>query len=338
MKKLMMTVPAFIVTMCLGATVETVDSSPVAEGGDYIKRITIDEHNWSYIHVFTNSSVTKIFKRTANWPFNVRYLVVGGGGAGGDGYVNYGGGGGGGGGVVEASGVAFPSGSSWTVRVGKGAVVQSTQAGESSISNGDEEICTVPGGGSGGRNSSSGYIEAVVGAAGGGGAMGNNAGAAGSFASHVLGMLPPLSGYSGGNPLSFASGGGGGAGATGGAAYASSGQLVGGSGGEGLASDITGELFVYGSGGGGGSLNGGSNYGPGGLGGTNAGNGGGVVGKSATESGTVVQATLPVANSGAGGGGGLGTNSKSGTMGADGIVVIRYDYSPVDSGLMLIFR
>lgn len=315
-------------------------------GGDFVTRIPRSETRTTYIHVFTNVLTAASFYNRSGKDLKMRYLVVGGGGAGGRGYANYGGGGGGGGGVAEVSRVVLPSDTEWMVRVGAGSVGELPQAGGSSISNGVTEVCAVPGGGNGAFSSTDGsYSYPTTGAAGGGGAESPTTGdkvripgASGNFASYVLGMARPEDGYSGGRSFSFWGGGGGGAGEAGKTQTDKDGERYAGDGGEGLTSDITGTPFVYGSGGGGGAVNGKSNYGPGGLGGTNAGNGGGVVGKSATESGTDIQATAPVANSGAGGGGGLGTNAKPGTMGADGIVVIRYDYSPVDPGLMLIFR
>ena len=326
MKRLVLAAPFLATMTCLAGEIETVDSSPVAEGGDYIRRITIDEHHWSYVHVFTNASAAQTFKSTVGWPMKVRYLVVGGGGAGGNAVANKaGGGGGGGGGVAEVDNEPFAAGASWSVCVGNGATEQSTQAGSSSISNGVSEICTVPGGGSGGRGlDSTNYVEPIAGAAGGGSAFTvNGAGAVGTFASYVLGMTPPAQGYSGGKSKSFAAGGGGGAGAAGADAVNSSGQCAG-SGGEGLVSDITGEEFVYGSGGGGGSVNGSSNKGPGGVGGTNAGNGGG----RNLETTKTDAPTVPVPNSGAGGGGGAASSSLgNGTAGAAGIVAIRYDYN-----------
>ena len=82
---------------------------------------------------------------------NLRYLVVGAGGSGGYYYSNstYGGGGGGGGGVCEKDGILFAANAAWQVRVGKGAADYKETAGASSISNGVEEVETVPGGGNG---------------------------------------------------------------------------------------------------------------------------------------------------------------------------------------------
>lgn len=330
MKRLVLAAPFLATMTCLAGEIETVDSSPVAEGGDYIRRITIDEHHWSYVHVFTNASAVQTFKSTVDWPMKVRYLVVGGGGRGGDGTTNKAGsGGGGGGGVAEKDNELLAAGASWSVRVGKGAAELSTQAESSSISNGVSEICTVPGGGSGAYGyyeASYTYFAPIAGAAGGGGGYGQKGGspgAIGTFGSYVLGMTPPTSGYAGGSAKNFAGGGGGGAGAAGGAGTApGQNTYAGGKGGEGLISDITGENFVYGSGGGGGSINGTSNKGPGGAGGTNAGSGAG----RDVDTGETLAATAPVPNSGAGGGGGCGTTKYlTGTAGAAGIVVIRYD-------------
>ena len=57
-----------------------------------------------------------------------------------------------------------------------------------------------------------------------------------------------------------------------------------------------------------------------------------------------IAATAPAANSGAGGaGGGIGRQdstgkSRPGTGGADGIVVLRYDYDPTPPGLKIMIR
>lgn len=130
------------------------------------------------------------------------------------------------------------------------------------------------------------------------------------------------SGYSGGTSGSglagtngnFSSGGGGGGGARTASAYM---FLGGGVGGEGFGSSISGTLKKYGGGGGGAGSNysGSSNY-PGlGL------DGGG----RGADSGT--PASSPTANSGAGGGGGNGRNGTANTVGADGVVIIRYRVS-----------
>ena len=107
-----------------------------------------------------------------------------------------------------------------------------------------------------------------------------------------------------------AAGGGGGATEPGGNAGNKADGWPAGKGGEGLASDITGTMLVYGSGGGGASGQGSL----GGVGGTGAGDGG-----DRADS----QGTSAVANQG-GGGGGSSRETTSGGNGGSGIVVIRY--------------
>ena len=56
-----------------------------------------------------------------------------------------------------------------------------------------------------------------------------------------------------------------------------------------------------------------------------------------------IAATAPAANSGAGGGGGGiaaygGDSYRQGTGGADGIVVIQYQYDPESKGFILIIK
>ena len=107
-----------------------------------------------------------------------------------------------------------------------------------------------------------------------------------------------------------AAGGGGGATEPGGNAGNKAAGWPAGKGGEGLASDITGTMLVYGSGGGGASGQGSL----GGVGGTGAGDGG-----DRADS----QGTSAVANQG-GGGGGSSRETTRGGNGGSGIVVIRY--------------
>ena len=107
-----------------------------------------------------------------------------------------------------------------------------------------------------------------------------------------------------------AAGGGGGATEPGGNAGNKAAGWPAGKGGEGLSSDITGTMLVYGSGGGGASGQGSL----GGVGGTGAGDGG-----DRADS----QGTSAVANQG-GGGGGSSRETTRGGNGGSGIVVIRY--------------
>lgn len=329
--------------------------------GGEVKKIAEQGTTATYIHVFSNANDVATFENVCGEDVPVRMLVVGAGGAGGFGLhtASGSGGGGGGGGVLDVENVSMPADGAWTIRVGKGATattstsaLKNETAGASSVSNGTECVAEVPGGGNGGESSSSsaGDISTkghapTSGAAGGGGIRVSKSGAEGTYKSSILGV--EYGPFSGGTATdNYRGGGGGGAGAAGSVP----------NGGEGLASDITGESLVYGSGGGaGGNCSGSGDYFRAfGKGGTRAGNG--AEGKAASKVlDYITFATAPEANSGCGGAGGLGgtivkpsevpgvdTSVKYGTSGADGIVVIRYDWTydpnPPVPGLMLIVK
>ena len=181
------------------------------------------------------------------------------------------------------------------------------------------------------------------GGSGGGGRPGKNGGASSASASDYLAdkvICANSLGFSGGNGCNFAySGygnvsGGGGGGATAPGTNGTHTEVpeddvwndlwYGGSGGEGLPSDITGDSLVYGSGGGGGSIKG---YG--GQGGTGAGNGGHI------QDGDTTYGKNALVNQGGGGGG--ASNKGVGGAGGSGIVVFRYeqlvDFSELSSRL-----
>ena len=328
-----------------------VAESPCA-GGDTVTRTLKHGETYTYIHTFTNPAAAAEFVNLSGHDIkNLRYLVVGAGGSGGYYYSNstYGGGGGGGGGVCEKDGILFAANAAWQVRVGKGAADYKETAGASSISNGVEEVETVPGGGNGASAIRPavqyGICDATSGAAGGGGMRDianhhetSGTGAAGTYRSVTLQGNPEVGCFKGGDVGSSRAGGGGGG--AGKAATKATDSTHPGTAGEGIRSDITGETLVYGSGGGGGSgYNAGSATTPyfkGSAGGTRAGNGG-VRNDDGT---TVTPASDPAPNSGCGGGGGSGfgssTEDHAPTGGADGIVVIRYDYNENPKGFMVI--
>ena len=328
-------------------------------GGDVVT-VTTNGYRVTYIHKFTNTTAAATFKPSVAFDgASVRLLAVGGGGAGMDGYTGTeydqpGGGGGGGGGVLETN-VLLSAGDEWTIRVGAGGRIsnhaqgsQRLASGASSVSNGFEEVVSVPGGGAGGSNDH----RPTSGAAGGGGAGGSSQskrdGASGEYTSSTFiseGAANPTGGR--GSAHGYG-GGGGGAGANGTAA----------AGGVGLASDITGSEVVYGSGGGGGgafradqgkAIDGGS-------GGTNAGVGGtgifseNIVDGNVVTNLTVTKATVPVANTGCGGAGGvtyggsynhdsIPSGDNYATAGADGVVIIRYEVNlPRHQGLLIVFQ
>ena len=304
--------------------------------GGEVTKIAEEGDTSTYIHTFTNVSEVATLENLTGEDIPVRVLVVGAGGAGGYGLQTVsGGGGGGGGGGVLVSNATMSADSSWNVLVGKGATAPTSQisspidtAGSSSISNDTACIALVPGGGNGaaGYSQTDGDIYchvATTGAAGGGGNRAEMAGAEGTYPSSIDGAT--YGPFSGGGGTTYRGGGGGGAGATATGGYKQNG-------GEGLASDITGDSLVYGSGGGGGgTITSSAETYPNGTGGTRAGDG--AFATVANASTNMTEATMPAPNSGCGGAGGLGGkfNNKGtarwGTSGADGIVVIRYDWT-----------
>ena len=338
--------------------------SPYAAGGNVTTFLSADGFYDVYVHTFTNNSEVKTFRNIGKRTLSLRYLVVGGGGAGSAGTGNgAGGAGGGGGGVVEASGLSLERGGVLSVEVGAGAVAvssdnRSSVAGTSRIKNGETVVAKAPGGGNAGLYiSNSDCVAATGGANGGGAARGPsgasnaNPGGAGTFTSLINGTAyGPFNG--GGYSNARTGGSGAGAGANGGSPTGNQGNGAAAVGGEGLVSDITGESLVYGSGGGAGETSSKADAYPGrqgSSGGTRAGNGtkhdftivdeGGIV----TTNFNYIAATAPAANSGAGGGGGGiaaygGDSYRQGTGGADGIVVIQYQYDPESNGFILIIK
>ena len=332
--------------------------SPYATGGE-VTKVDLGNCRVRYIHVFKNTDEAVTFKSTGLRDLSLRYLVVGGGGGGGNSSAfsqwNYSGGGGGGGGVCEKKDVPFAADAAWTVLVGRGATKAwsatepGTVAGASSISNGTENVETVPGGGNGASGATS-YKKCAVatdGAAGGGASGASDPAQPrktsvpgdGTYVSSIFGVSPAGAPFSGGPwGAGYLGTGGGGASATGGVSVAKTSTTPGrgGNGGEGLVSDITGENLVYGSGGGAGGNVYPSRNAVGGMGGTRAGDGGTFEILDGGATTNFYAATVPAANSGCGGGGGgaLASGYCTASDGADGIVVIRYEVaeSPCEGG------
>jgi autotransporter-associated beta strand protein len=236
---------------------------------------------------------------TLNMGFFADYLVLAGGGGGG-GSANdstaWGSGGGGAGGLL--TGTMTLSSTSYNVQVGGGGVggQRSSTAASQRGSNGGNSIfgsITAAGGGAGGRFKEAG---SAGGSGGGGGGRAGSAGGTGNTPATT-----PSQGNDGGDARTddisgqSAGGGGGGAGAAGGNAGPTS--SVAGNGGAGLASTITGASVATGGtgGGGAGSTSGNATAGTDGLG---------------------------------GGGGGAGTNGTGGQGGA-GLVIVRYQGTPL---------
>ena len=269
---------------------------------------TVTHYGAYTIHTFTGSATFEVPNNIV-----VTYLIIGGGGGGSDGDDKHGGGpGGGAGGFVELTNISITPGS-YSVIVGAGGsgsifdVETTGQAGTASSFNGQSAL---GGGGYGGNGGSGAGEYRNEGAGSGEGSQGNDGGSGGSG---------PDGGGGGG-------GGGGGAGAVGGNA-ASGGYKLGGDGGVGKESSITGTATYYAGGGGGGAQNtpGGSNNGR-----SNGGLGGG--GQGGGDSVNDGDYTLDTGLSGTDGLGGGGGGSSAGSFhnhlgagdGGDGVVIIRY--------------
>ena len=207
-----------------------------------------------YAFVFNKAGTYK-FTPTADMIVD-RLLLVGGGGAGGAAM----GGGGGGGGVLDYkwsdSPAVIPAGRTITLVVGAGGTVQVPRG---TGSNGT----TQPAGNNGGNTSvrdipAKGNMEVKGGGGGGGWGQGARSLATGGGGAHSNNGAAGTSGqgYAGGKSGDGTGGGGGGAGSKGAdgepAPNTSGNRGKAGNGGDGIMSDITGEIAYYGGGGGGG--------------------------------------------------------------------------------------
>ena len=252
--------------------------------------------------------------------YSADFLVIAGGGSGGSTYGGGGGAGGyrnsfssetsGGGGPSETS-LTFNIATVYTIAVGAGGTTSNNAQGNpgvnSSISGSDIATITSNGGGSGGQRATNG------GAGGSGGGPGDN-----YYGGHgVAGAGTANQGYNSGNSTVHASyygAGGGGAGAVG------ANSNAGATGGNGVASLITGGSVTRTGGGGGGNHSGVA----GGAGGSGGGGTGG--GPSPASGGTV--------NTGSGGGGAGDSQPVSGA-GGSGVVILSMldaDYSGTTTG------
>lgn len=289
------------------------------------------------------------FKSVASYDFvvpentaSVDYLVVGGGGGGASG-------GGGAGGVLQGTNYSVTPGSSLAVSVGAGGA-----GGSGGLRNTD-----APGGKGGSSNFGS-----ISAAGGGGGAAAGQASATAADGASGGGSRFDCTrnpcerwgslGYAGkgiagqGNNGGYgtysdygAAGGGGGAG---GAGFNTTRRHIGGNGGVGIASSITGTETYYGGGGGGGINSNSSNYygvdadgvlyssndplttggGQGGLGGGGRGSSFGFSGDSSHANfGVKANATAGLPNTG-GGGGGVDPEDTGGKPGGSGVVIVRW--------------
>jgi uncharacterized repeat protein (TIGR02543 family) len=263
------------------------------------------------------------------------YLVVGGGGGGASG-------GGGAGGVLMANDFSVTPGTAITVSVGRGgdggtggirAVSLATKGYPSAFGN-----ITAQGGGHGGAYANSSVD--VSGASGGGSRFDCTASNCGS-AGEIAGIGTQSQGNNGGYSTYNSYGAGGGGGGAGGAGLNTTRNYIGGKGGIGVISNITGADTYYGGGGGGGINNNHCQYvgvdsndnltfhsttpstnggGPGGLGG---GGRGSSWGYSCGTLGQMANATAGTPNTG-GGGGGTDPEDINAGAGGSGVVILRW--------------
>jgi len=267
-----------------------------------------------------------VTNETPQFDGTTSFLVVAGGGSGGYDQGGAGGAGGyrssynseasGGGGSAESA-LTLTQGTTYTITVGAGgaAVTSTPSIGlngvDSSISGSDITDITSVGGGGGGQGSPNAGLAGGSGGGGSGGGAGNPGGAG----TANQGFAGGASYISPGNPGED-SGGGGGAG------QAGNNPVV--SGGDGVASTITGSSVTRG-GGGGGNDYGNNNSRAGGAGGGGA--GGTTTPGNAASPGT--------ANTGGGGGAGSGNPPSDSGAGGSGVVILRVltaDYSGTTTG------
>jgi len=219
-------------------------------------------------------------------PRTINTLVAAGGGSGGGAT----GGGGGAGGVIST--LTDVSVGNYPVVVGNGGIVPGNQ--NPGISGGNSSFNGLVAIGGGGGAASSNGVASSASPGGSGGGSQDYGGIS------IAGLGTTLQGNPGGPLGNSGSSGGGGAG---GAGWNTEGAYIGGNGGIGIQSGISGTSKYYGGGGAGG------NGGAGGLGG--GGNGADI-------------GTAGTANTGGGGGGGWGYGTGNGGAGGSGVVVISY--------------
>ena len=279
----------------------TPDSSSVVTDGDYKYVIFNGSESFSVTSTGTSSGST-----------NVEWLLIAGGGAGGNsGWLAAGGGAGG----YQTSTTSLTSTGSGSVTVGGGGSASATSGYETSAADsGNDSSISFPsistitstGGGGGGATGYSGHYAGEDGGSG-GGAVANTSASSGSGTSGQ--------GYDGGDCLAnYRAGGGGGASEAG-----EDGYSIGGAGGDGLSSSITGSAVTRGGGGGGGAAGGPGTAGTGGAGGA----GGGGRGFSY---GTTNYPAAGTANTGGGGGGGHAGTYTHGQAGGSGLAVLRWQF------------
>jgi hypothetical protein len=240
---------------------------------------TVQDIDGYRVHTFTTVGTSTFTPTTSGL---VEVLVVAGGGGGGRGSSAFAGGGGGAGELIYNS--SFTVSDAVSVTVGDGGVINNGPGGNGA--NSSFGSLTGIGGGGGGSNTS---LANRIGRNGGSGGGGGRGGAGGS-ALNTMGMGNVGGSWSG---ISNSATGGGGATSPG---LNSSSDPIGGPGGTGFASTVSGLPVTYASGGIGGARN------------------------QNTSGGTA----LPNTGSGGGGGGGSLNTTPPGGGGGSGIVIVRY--------------
>jgi hypothetical protein len=255
--------------------------------------LTSTDTSWSAANFWTglfsdinNYSYDNTFFPTPD-PRTINTLIVAGGGSGGGAT----GGGGGAGGVIST--LTGVTAGSYPVVVGSGGIAPGNQNPGISGTNSSFNGLVAIGGGGGAASRNSVAASSSPGGSGGGSQNYN-----GSIS--IAGLGTPLQGNPGGPLGNSGSSGGGGAGGSG---SNTEGLYIGGNGGIGIQSSISGISKYYAGGGAGG------NGGTGGLGG--GGNGADI-------------GTAGTANTGGGGGGGWGYGTGNGGAGGSGVVIISY--------------
>ncbi len=291
-------------TICAGNSI-ILNSTPSPSGG------AISYSNGYTIHTFTSSGT---FMTSSD--LNLEYLIVAGGGGGSSG-------GGGAGGVLTGTNYPVASNQSVSITVGSGGTgaAGGASAGNPRSSSGGNSVLgtlTAVGGGGGGGNGSN---PPLSGGSGGGG----------GYDQPSLSLAPgiALQGNAGGKSGFGGYGAGGGGGGAGSVGLNANILHIGGNGGNGLLSSISGATIYYGGGGGGG-INDNNNTttpGGGGMGGIGGGGTGSSMGYG---SGAYFNGTSGTPGTGGGGGGTDPESSVSGN-GGSGIVIIRYQTVSVAS-------
>ena len=236
----------------MGNVFATGYSDDILDSSDASVKRLVDGRSLIYVFTQPSTEVSVTFKTAATLD---RALVVGGGGAGG---AVMGGGGGGGGVIAVSTPVSLAADANVTLTVGAGGVAPTANTAGSNA--------TLQPGGRPGENSTlvvGGTTYTALGGGGGSGwsetgvnnSSGNGCGGGGCNG-HGSSMGTSGQGFDGAAGSNGTGGGGGGAGGAGVAATASANATgnrgIAGKGGDGLASDITGETLYYGAGGGGG--------------------------------------------------------------------------------------